>query len=116
MLRGLDSLHLSTKYNSDLLPNRGAMPHQPDGPLEPPPPDPTIQAVPKLPRNFYRDDYWNLLAKDAQKRLEVQPSIDLEFSIHITRRVYIHLPSGSLVELTIKQESRAVQGAPSFTR
>ncbi|KAF4603288.1 hypothetical protein EYR38_003701 [Pleurotus pulmonarius] len=75
-LRGLDALHMSTRFNPDGRPRRGAFPHRRiRGRSEESPSNPAHG----LPHNFYSSKFLQTLDKYELKQLKMKPEITLSF-------------------------------------
>ncbi|KAF9490137.1 hypothetical protein BDN71DRAFT_222649 [Pleurotus eryngii] len=75
-LRGLDALHMSTRFNSDGRPRRGAFPHRRiRGRSDESPSNPAHG----LPCNFYSLKFLQTLNKYELRQLKVKPEITLSF-------------------------------------
>ena len=86
----LDSLHLSTRFQSNGRAKRGKFPHPRIRSGRPPI---TGTFVPGLPANFYDDNWLRSLTKFERSQLKIQPRIDLELSPYILRSVSLSIPS-----------------------
>jgi hypothetical protein len=81
--RALDALHMWSRYTIDLRPTPGTYPHIPESrPEEEESPDVdfTITAVPGLPRNYYKDEYYDGLGEDSRRNLKATTAINLKLS------------------------------------
>ena len=76
----LDALYMSTRYNAEGRPKRGAFPTYRQRRNVRPRDEVHGAPVPGLPENFYDSDWLASLAEEDRIDLDVQPAISLEIS------------------------------------